>query len=95
MKKRVTALILTLTLISSLLTMPAMAVTQTEKAQIESAVAKVINDYAKKLYRANADDDAFSDFFKHGFFGNGKKMVLTENSPMVSALFNSCFIGTG
>ena len=95
MKKRVTALILTLALISSLLTMPAGAVTQTEKAQIESAVAEVINDYAQKLYRANADDDAFSDFFKHGFFGNEKKMVLTENSPMVSALFNSCLYRDG
>jgi len=92
MKKRILSLMLTAVLLISLLPMPVGAAAQTEEEQIESAVAKLITDYAKKVYRANADDDAFSAFFRHGFFGNGKKMVLNENSAMVSALFNACVL---
>ena len=95
MKKRMISLLMAVILTASLLPMPAAALTQTEENQIKSVVSKVITDYAKKVYRANADDEAFDLFFKHGFTGNGKDMVLTESSPMVSALFNSGLMQEG
>ena len=95
MRKRVTALLLTLVLLVSLLPMPAAAVSTSERAQIRAAVEKVVKDYAKKVYQADSADDAFADFFYHGFFGNGKKKVLKESDSMVAALFNAKLMQEG
>ena len=89
MRKRLTAIFIALTIWVSLLPISAAAANTETEAETKAAVSKMLTDYAKKVYQNNADDEAFSDFFVHAFFGNGKMMVLSEKSPMTSALFNS------
>ena len=79
MKKRIISLLLAVVLLAGLVPVHAASVSEEDEAAIYSAVEAVIKAYAKQVYRANADDDAFSTYFRHGFFGNGKKMVLTES----------------
>ncbi len=92
MKKCILSIMLSLAMMVSLLPIPAMAISASEEITIQTIVEKTLKDYSKSVYYTDADDDAFSDFFKHGFFGGGKKMILKENSAMVSALFNSCLL---
>ena len=58
--KRLTAMLLVLVMLFTML--PAQPVSasvdSSEKAAIHSAVSKVIKDYAKKVYQAEADENA-------------------------------------
>jgi len=90
MRKRITALLLALVMLTGLMPLSAAAVvTDAEHAAIQSTVTKIIKDHAKKVYQADADDDAFTDFFVHAFFGNRKDMKLNDKSSMTAAMFNT------
>ena len=82
-------MVIILTLMISVMPMSAAGATANIREATKAVVSGAVADYAKAVYRTDADDTAFTDYFKHGFFGNGKKMVLTEDSAMVSALFNA------
>jgi hypothetical protein len=90
MRKRIISLLLAVVLLASMLPMSAAAVTPAStKALIRDAAAKVVKAHAQKVYQPNADDDAFTDFTAHAFFGVGRKMVLNDRSAQTAALFNS------
>ena len=92
MRKRVLSFLLAVTLMVSLLPVSVAAADADFEAEVKSAVSQMLKDYAKKVDQPNADDEAFNDYFIHAFFGNGKKMTLSEKSPMTAALFNSCLL---
>jgi len=60
--------------------------------EIKSAAQQLVKDYAAKVNRSEAADEAFEDFLIHGFFGNGRDMILKESDPFVAAIFNSCLM---
>ena len=95
MRKRICSLLLSILILVTLLPMPVWSVSVSELEQTRAAVEKVVKNYAKKVYQADSADDALSDFFYHGFFGNGRKMVLKESDSMVAALFNANLMQEG
>lgn len=92
MRKRITAFILAVLVLASLLPVSAAAVNESYEAEVRSAVTKMVKDYAQKVNQSDAADDAFVDFFLHAFFGAGKTKTLSENSAMAASLMNSCLM---
>ncbi len=92
MNKKIISFILALLMPLSLLTIPVKAAGRERRTAIRQVVVEQLGDYADSVNQKNADDEAFTDFFGHGFFGFGKKIVLTDESPMTAVLFNSCFM---
>ena len=92
MKKIFSALIIFSMILAFLPAISAEAVSAEGAAQLKTATEKVVKDYAAKVYQTDSADEAFEDFFIHGFFGNRKDMILKESDPMVAAIFNSCLM---
>ena len=96
MRKRVVSLLLALMMLVTLLPMPAAAVaSKADRAVMEAEALKAIKAHAQKVYQADSDDSAFSDFFVHAFWGRHRDMVLNEKSAMTAALFNSYLVQEG
>ncbi|MBQ3258343.1 MAG: hypothetical protein IJA67_13190, partial [Oscillospiraceae bacterium] len=96
MRKRLLGILLTVSIFVSMLPMSVLAASEeTDEAAVKSAVETVIKAHAKKVNRANADDDAFTEYLAHGFYGNGKDMKLNDRSAMTAALFNSYLMQEG
>ncbi|MBR5489697.1 MAG: S-layer homology domain-containing protein [Oscillospiraceae bacterium] len=89
MRKIISALLILCMLIAFVPAASAEAVSTDGMTQLKTAAEKVVKDYAAKVNQSEAADEAFEDFFIHGFFANGSDMILKESDPMVAALFNS------
>ncbi len=73
----------------SLLPMTAAAASTKDEEEIHKMITELISEYAKKVYRADAAEDAFIDFANHGLYGKGKTLYAKESDPLIAALFNS------
>ncbi len=89
MRKRLLSFVLALTLLISLLPMQAAAAATKDEDEIHKVITELITKYAKKVYRADAAEDAFIDFANHGLYGKGKTIYAKESDPLIAALFNS------
>ena len=74
MIKRIFSIFLAGIILFSVLPLSALAVSASVEDAIYAAVEKTIKDYSRSVYRVNADDEAFSDFFSHGFFAMDEKL---------------------
>ena len=92
MRKIISALLILCMLIAFVPAASAEAVSTDGMTQLKTAAEKVVKDYAAKVYQSDSADEAFEDFFIHGFFGNRKDMILKESDPTVATIFNSCLM---
>jgi len=96
MRKRLLGMFLALTILVSMFPMTVSAAKVDEQeASVRAAVEKIVKAHAKKVYQADSDDNAFTDFFVHGFWGNGKFMTLNDKSAMTASLFNANLMQEG
>ena len=63
---------------------------QEAEAGIRENVSAMVQSYAVSVRQSGAADQAFDDFFIHGFWGGGKTMAVNESSPIIASLFNAC-----
>ena len=73
MRKRITAFILAVLVLASLLPVSAAAVNESYEAEVRSAVTKMVKDYSQKVNQSDAADDAFVDFFYMPFLAQGRQ----------------------
>jgi len=90
MKKRIICLAMAIIMLTALMPTAASAASTNLEAEISTAARKMLEDYAAKVYKDNAADEAFNIFLGHGFFGFGKDLPVNEDSYFVASLFNSC-----
>ena len=65
------------------------AVSSGNAEKIMSAAQELVNAYAAQVNQPDAADEAFEDFLIHGFFNNGRDLILKESDPMVATIFNA------
>lgn len=91
MKKRWIAIILLVALVLSVIPVsPANAVAGADlETSIQSRVNEAVEAYAASVYHNYSSAKAFLDFFYYATLRGENEMVLSKDSPVVSALFNS------
>ena len=92
MRKRILLLFLCFVLAVGIFPAPMSLAAEDAKGEIKAAAYKLVEDYAAKVNMSNSAEEAFEDFFIHGFFSGGRDMKLKEGEPMVAALFNSALM---
>ncbi len=90
MKKRLIPVLLVFAMVLSLFPYLSVgAVDADTTSQIKGAAETLVKNYAATVKQPDAADEAFEDYFIHGFFKGGSDMILQESNPMVASLFNS------